>query len=98
MSRVPAIDLGRAAAKVTPKSRKAERAKLAAECAGAVLQANGLLRLPEVLSLIPVSKSTWWCGILAGRFPAGIRLGSRCTCWRASDIRALLDRLSGGEQ
>ena len=65
----------------------------AAERAGAVLQADGLLRLPEVLALVPLAASTWWAGCRAGRFPAPVRIGPRCTCWRAADIRALLERL-----
>lgn len=79
------------------KARKAERRKLAAERAGALLQAGGLLRLPEVLALIPVSASTWWNGVLTGRFPKGVRLSNRCTCWKAGDIRDLIDRLINGD-
>ncbi len=36
----------------------------------AVLPAEGFVRLPLILSLIPVSKSTWWSGCKSGRFPA----------------------------
>ena len=75
------------------RDKAAERAKLAAARAGAVLQADGLLRLPEVLALVPLAASTWWAGCRAGRFPAPVRIGPRCTCWRAADIRALLERL-----
>lgn len=49
------------------------------------------LRLPEVLELIPVSKSTWWAGIKSGRFPEGIKLMPRVTVWRAEDIRELIE-------
>jgi predicted DNA-binding transcriptional regulator AlpA len=31
--------------------------------------AQGFLRLPEVLKLIPVSKATWWAGVKTGRYP-----------------------------
>ncbi|TFZ02952.1 AlpA family phage regulatory protein [Ramlibacter henchirensis] len=41
-----------------------------------------LLRLPEVLRLYPVSKSAWYAGITAGRYPAGIKLSSRSVAWR----------------
>ena len=71
-----------------------ERQHHAAERAGALLKVDGLLRLPEVLALVPVSASTWWDGIRSGRFPAGVKLGPRCTAWRAADIRDLLARLS----
>lgn len=51
-----------------------------------------LLRLPDVLRLIPVSKSTWWAGVKTGRFPAPVKLGPRTTCWRLSDIENLIKR------
>lgn len=53
-----------------------------------------LLRLPQVLELIPVSRSTWWAGVKSGRFPPALKLGPRTTAWRAADIRALVERLS----
>lgn len=79
------------------KARAADRRRLAAERAGAILAAGGLLRLPELLTLIPVSASTWWEGCRSGRFPAPIKIGPRCTAWRASDVRDLLARLGAGE-
>ncbi|PKM16094.1 MAG: hypothetical protein CVV12_04900 [Gammaproteobacteria bacterium HGW-Gammaproteobacteria-2] len=83
-------------AKAAHHDRAAERRKQAAERAAIVLKADGLLRLPEVLALVPVSASTWWQGIRTLRFPAGVRLSSRCTAWRAADIRALLASLGDG--
>lgn len=50
-----------------------------------------LLRLPQVLNLIPVSKSTWWAGVKSGRYPKPVKLGPRTTAWRESDIRALME-------
>lgn len=73
--------------------RRAERRRVAAERAAVVLNADGLLRLPEVLAVFPVSPSTWWAGVSSGRFPAGVKLGARCTAWRAADIRELLAKL-----
>ena len=48
-----------------------------------------LIRLKEVLEIIPVSKSTFWNWVASGRAPASIRLG-RCTCWRLSDIEKMM--------
>jgi predicted DNA-binding transcriptional regulator AlpA len=48
---------------------------------------------PPVPPLIPVSKSTWWQGVKAGRFPKPVKLGIKTTAWRVEDIRALIDRL-----
>jgi predicted DNA-binding transcriptional regulator AlpA len=56
----------------------------------------GLLRLKQVLKLIPVSSATWWRGVKAGRYPQPIKLGPRMTCWLVSDIQALIDRLTQG--
>ena len=55
----------------------------------------GFLRLPQVLQIIPVGKSTWWAGIKSGRFPKGVKLGPRTTAWRVEDIRQLLQDLGG---
>lgn len=56
-----------------------------------VLPATGFLRLPKILALIPISRSAWWAGIRHGKFPKGIKLGSKTTVWRAEDIRALIE-------
>ena len=52
------------------------------------------LRLPQVLELIPISKSAWWHGCKEGRFPKPIKLGPRTSAWRSSDIAALVEQLS----
>jgi prophage regulatory protein len=52
---------------------------------------NRLLRLKEVLHLVPVSKSCWWGWVATGKAPAPVRLGSRCTCWRYVDVIALVN-------
>ena len=53
---------------------------------------NALLRLPQVLALIPVSRSAWWAGCKSGRYPKPVKLGPRTTAWRAADIAALLEK------
>ena len=57
-----------------------------------VLPETGFVRLPQILSLIPISRSAWWAGIREGKFPQGIKLGSKTTVWRAEDIRQLIER------
>ena len=59
---------------------------------------NSFLRLPQVLSLIPVGKSTWWAGCKDGRFPKPVKLGQRTTAWRAGDIFALLEQFAQEEK
>jgi len=57
---------------------------------------SGFYRLPTVLIKIPISRSAWWAGIKAGRYPAGLKIGPRTTAWRQTDIEDLCTRLSGG--
>lgn len=52
---------------------------------------DGFPRLPQVLALYPVSRASWWAGIKAGRYPAGVKLSPHTTAWRASDIKALIE-------
>lgn len=58
------------------------------------IQLQGFLRLPEVLKLIPVSKSTWWNGIRTGRFPKPVKLGPNTSAWRAEDIQNLISTMA----
>lgn len=59
--------------------------------------ADSLLRLPEVLAIIPVSRATWYEGIKSGGFPAQVKLGPRIAAWRRSDIDRLLVFLASGD-
>lgn len=54
------------------------------------LPSTGFIRLPQVLSLFPVSRTAWYEGIKKGIYPAPIKLSERTAAWRCSDIRALL--------
>jgi prophage regulatory protein len=57
----------------------------------------GFLRLPHIIGdakkgvppLIPVSRSTWYAGIKAGRYPKPVSLSEGIAVWRAVDIDAL---------
>ncbi|MBK6896404.1 MAG: AlpA family phage regulatory protein [Alphaproteobacteria bacterium] len=55
-----------------------------------ILPETGFVRLPEVLKVFPVSKSTWWAGVKDGRFPKGVKLSEKITAWRVEDIRELI--------
>jgi predicted DNA-binding transcriptional regulator AlpA len=52
---------------------------------------QALLRLPTVLKLYPVGKTTWWNGVRSGKFPSPVRLGERLVAWKATDILALVE-------
>ena len=47
-----------------------------------------VLRMPEVLSRIGLSRSTLWRLIRAGEFPRPIRLGRRSVGWIEYDVEA----------
>jgi predicted DNA-binding transcriptional regulator AlpA len=52
---------------------------------------TGLLRVKQVLRFVPVSRSNWWAGVKEGRYPQPVKLSERVTCWRAADIRTLVE-------
>jgi prophage regulatory protein len=55
-----------------------------------LLLEHGFVRLPAILAVFPVSRSTWWAGVKSGRFPQPVKLGPRLTAWKVADIRRLL--------
>ena len=57
-----------------------------------ILTPGRLLRLKEVLKIVPVSKSTWWAGVKSGRFPAPVKLGPRVTAWRSDAIIPIVEQ------
>lgn len=60
------------------------------------LPESGYVRLPTILAVFPVCKSTWWNGIKEGRFPQSVKLGPRTTAWRVEDIRNLIESTGRG--
>ena len=47
---------------------------------------------PPIPPLVPVSRSAWWAGVKAGRYPQPVKLSPRVTVWRASEIFALVQK------
>lgn len=54
----------------------------------------GFLRLRDVLALFPVSRASWYAGIVKGIYPPSVALGPRSVGWRTSDIKALIENPS----
>lgn len=62
------------------------------------LPETGYVRLCQIVgdkkagipALFPVSKSTWWAGVKAGRYPQPVKLSERCTAWPVAAIRELI--------
>ena len=50
---------------------------------------HAVIRLPEVLAIFPVDRSTWYDGIKTSLYPSPIRIGKRSSGWRKSDVLAL---------
>ncbi len=58
---------------------------------------TGFVRLPQILALIPIGKSTWWAGVKTGKYPQPIKIGANTTVWKAEDIHTLIKKLADGE-
>jgi prophage regulatory protein len=55
---------------------------------------TGFVRLPQILSVIPVGRSSWWAGVKSGKYPQPVKLGENTTAWKAEDIHSLIAKLS----
>ena len=45
----------------------------------------------HIKPILPISRASWWAGVKSGKYPQPVKLSSRTTCWRESDILALVD-------
>ncbi|WP_082833092.1 AlpA family phage regulatory protein [Geobacter anodireducens] len=52
-----------------------------------------MIRLPEILNLTGVSRSTIWRWIKAGNFPRPVRMSPGTIGWRSSDVLGWIDSL-----
>ena len=53
-----------------------------------------LLKLKEVLKIVPVSKTTWYLGVKEGRYPQPVKIGLKAVAWRKQDIDDYINSLS----
>ena len=58
------------------------------------LPETGFVRLPVILKIFPIGRSTWWQGVKDGKFPKPVKLGERTTAWKVEDIKDLIDQYS----
>lgn len=49
-----------------------------------------VLRMPEVLRRVQLSRTTVYIAVKRGAFPAPIRIGARAIGWREADLAAWL--------
>jgi prophage regulatory protein len=59
----------------------------------APLPDEGFCRLPSVLSVMGISKTSFYAGIKSGKYPKGKLLSERCRVWSVSEIRNLLSQI-----
>lgn len=57
-----------------------------------------LLRVPDIIRILGISRSTWWAGVKSGRFPQPVKLSPGITAWWAHDIAAVLNELKRGSE
>lgn len=57
-----------------------------------------LLDVKQVAGLLNIGVSTVWALVKEGRFPEPIRLTSRCTRWRRSDVVAWAETLDSAKE
>lgn len=79
------IEQAEAATFVAAESTKADLIKL---------KIDRLLRLKEVLEIIPVGRSTWLSWVPQGIAPAPVKIG-RCTFWKQSELIEFISAQGG---
>ncbi|MFZ7309343.1 helix-turn-helix transcriptional regulator [Comamonas jiangduensis] len=52
-----------------------------------------MLRVPQVLKILGIGRSTWYAGIKKGEFPAPRKMGSRISLWPQSEILLIAENL-----
>ena len=55
-----------------------------------VLPTEGFVRLPVILKVLSIGKTSWWNGIREGKYPKPSKLGTKTARWHVDDIRALI--------
>jgi len=51
-----------------------------------------LLRIWDVLKIIPISKSSFYAGIKSGKYPAPVKLGKRTSAWRSDSLILIVEQ------
>jgi prophage regulatory protein len=59
------------------------------------LPAEGFVRLPSILAVLQISKSSFMNGVKEGRYPAGQLLTPRTRVWDVKEVRSMLETIKG---
>lgn len=54
-----------------------------------------LIRIPQILEIMPISKSKFWLMVQKGEFPKPIKIG-RSSFWTIEQVQAFLREKSNG--
>lgn len=49
---------------------------------------------PPILGIIPISKTSWFEGVRAGKFPKPCKFGVKTSLYRVEDIRNLISEIA----
>lgn len=77
------------------KNQKTTRQKIT--YTPAPLPDEGFVRLPSILAVLGISKTSFLDGVKTGKYPPGKLLSPRCRVWAASSIRELLTSIENDE-
>lgn len=56
-----------------------------------ILPPQGMSRVQQLASILPISKSTIWKWSKEGKFPTPVKLSPTVTAWRNADVLAWLE-------
>jgi len=59
---------------------------------------NQFLRIPKVMELTGLAKSTVWLWVKQGKLPSPIKLSTRVTVWKRSDLEEWINAQSNEEE
>lgn len=60
------------------------------------LPAIGFVRLPLILAIFPVGRTTWLNGCRSGKYPKPVKLTERTVAWKVEDIKNLIESFNQG--
>jgi len=56
-----------------------------------------MLRVKQVLDLVPISRSAWWRGVKEGQYPKPYKIGPRVSVWSEKEIHSFMRRVLSGK-
>ena len=75
------------------KFKKSKKERAVSAYAVKPLPASGLVRLPSILAVYPVGRTTLYKKIKEGSFPQPIKLGERTSAWDVAAVRQALNEI-----